>query len=95
MLISKLKLLFAFYKGSLFIVGTIALLSLLFTPQSILFALPFVAVFCYLLYVESLKKELYFFYYNKHIAKWQLYCFCIVLNFFVAVVLLITHHALT
>jgi len=77
-------ILLAFYKSTLWFYLIFAVLFLLFMPDQIIVGFGILSVFFVFLYREIFLAHEYVFYFNKHIDKWQLYGFSLVLNLFLS-----------
>lgn len=80
----KRHILLAFYKSTLWFYLIFAALFLFFIPEQIIVGFGFLSVFFVFLYREIFLTHEYFFYFNKHVDKWQLYGFSLIFNLFLS-----------
>lgn len=88
----KLRLFFSFYVSTLAIYACTGLIALLLQPSSFVVIVCFFGLFLSFIYKETFRKEDYYFYYNNHITRLQLYLFCLLANAIISPVILLFYY---
>ena len=85
---TKLKLLWEFYKSAALINIILIIIALIFNPSSIIINLCLIALPIIYFYKDYFKNNEYYFYYNYNISKINLYTFCLIINFILSIIIL-------